>query len=107
MEPANFNPWLSGAALVISIAGSVYAWFTAKSKVNEQKIAELARETDEVERRVQSLESEMKHLPAKDDVVELKLTIAELKGAVAVFGESLAGVQRTVQRIDTFLREPK
>ena len=55
--------------------------------------------------RIQAVETELKHLPDKDTVNELKLSLVELKGTVSTLSESMGSVSRTVHRIDDWLRE--
>lgn len=102
---AALTDWLSLLAVAISSGGAIYAWITTRSKANGAEIEKIKETLRGQGDRLTSVEGELRHMPAKDDVTELKLTIAELKGSVAVFGEALGGVQRTVSRIDTYLRK--
>jgi hypothetical protein len=60
---------------------------------------------DAVEARTAKLEGELKHLPDKDAVNDLRLAIAELKGTVGRLDSTVTTVGRTVDRIDAYLRE--
>lgn len=60
--------------------------------------------TDEHEKRIMAIESEMRHLPDKEMVNEIKLAIAELKGSVGTLGERVGGMARIVNVIDETLR---
>lgn len=113
--PENLSQWLTLILSFIALGGIVYGWFTSGEKENA-KALDKYRETQAVtvseiegkieahDRRIQTVETEMKHLPDKDSVVELKLAMADLKGTVGRLDESLNSVQRTVLRIDDWLR---
>lgn len=101
--PDGLKDLLGAAALVISLLTSVYAWITSKAKANGEHLKTVDAKLIDLDRRVQAMESELKHLPDKDDVNELKLALAELRGTVSTLNESLSGVSRTVRRVEGFL----
>ena len=105
MEVAFLKDWLAVGGGVLGVGGAVYAWLTASGNKALKKASDVEAGVNALEKRVAVLELEMEHLPSKDDIAELKLSLADLKGSVNVFGESLAGVQRTVSRIDGYLRK--
>ncbi len=113
--PDNPVQWVSFLLSASALAGLVYGWFTAGEKqVAKDLAAHKQKHGDDMaaidsaialhDRRIQNVETELKHLPDKDSVVELKLAIADLKGTVGRLDESLGSVQRTVLRIDDWLR---
>ncbi len=110
--------WLGLASLLISIGTVLWSGLSSGEKAVATDLAKFkehqGKHDEEVDdaivglaARVQSLESEMKHLPDKDSVVDLKLAMAELKGTVGRLDESLGSVQRTVLRIDDWLRQER
>lgn len=101
--PDVLGPWLGLVAVVISVASTIYAWLTSRSKDNAVAVDGIKKDHSELAARVQTIETEMRHLPAKDDVNELKLAMAEIKGSVAVFNEGLGSLSRTVRRIEDYL----
>lgn len=116
MELGVIKDWLGLIAVMISVGVFVHSWLTSGSKTNATALAEQKKQTGAAleahgkkltdhDRRIQSVEAEMKHLPDKDTVLELKLAIAELKTTVAVMGESMGSIGRTVHRIDDYLRK--
>lgn len=80
------------------VIGAVYTFFATKSARADKALAEL-------DRRISAIENDMRHLPSKDAVTDLKLAIADLKGTVGRLEERLAPISSTVNHIDTFLRE--
>ena len=95
--------WLGLAALAISVGGFIYAWLTSRSKDNSDHLKAVDTTLGDHALRIQAIEGEIKHLPAKDDVNDLKLALAQLGGTVGRLDESLNGISRTVRRVEDFL----
>lgn len=101
--PSVLSPWLGLVALAVSLGGTLYAWFTSRSKVNAEHLKVVDTTLAEHGKAIQAIEGELKHMPAKDDVTELKISMAEIKGSVAVFNEGMGSLSRTVRRIEEYL----
>lgn len=110
--------WAGLIAVLMAVGTGMFTWFTAsgrnamealKSHRKDQHDQDKATNSTlaEHDRRIQAVESELKHLPDKDSVVELKIAIADLKGTVGAMGESMGSISRTVHRIDDYLRQDK
>lgn len=96
MDLAPLVPWLSLAALVISVGTSVTTLLTSGTKSNATKLADH-------ERRIQTLEGDMKHLPDRATAHRLELAIEKLSGRVDTMSESLKPVAATSVRLQEFL----
>lgn len=103
MLPDTLNEWASLIAVLMSLGAIVHSWLMSRVKVNSEHLKAVDQKLIEHDRRIQSAESELSHLPAKDDVLELKLALAELRGTVGRLDESLSGVSRTVHRVEDYL----
>lgn len=110
--------WISFALSAIALGTVVYGWLTSGEKQVAKDLAdfmekhgerhsEIDDDLAEHDRRIQSVEAELKHLPDKDSVVELKISLTELKGNVNTLSESMGSIARTVHRIDDWLRQEK
>ena len=102
MDIADFSQALSLAALVISLGSGIWTWLRAPSAALVKRF-ETFRELIEglVQRnslRIQNLESELTHLPKKEDlfVISNGLTAAATQ---------LDGLVHSVRRIERYLRE--
>ncbi|WP_428527129.1 DUF2730 family protein [Roseibium sp.] len=95
--------WLAVFNTAGLIVLGVYGWLTARAKGNSEHLQKVDNKLIEHDRRIQSVESELKHMPDKDDVHDLKLALAELRGTVGRLDESLSGVSRTVRRVEEHL----
>jgi len=101
--PELLSPWFGLIALAVSLGGTIYAWMTSRSKVNAEHLKTVDTALSEHGKAIQAIEGELKHMPAKDDVTELKISMAEIKGSVAVFSEGMGSLSRTVRRIEEYL----
>ncbi|MCR5855980.1 DUF2730 domain-containing protein [Mesorhizobium sp. J428] len=108
--------WLGVAALLISVGGFLYAWLSSGAKkamtdleVFKSAEAERWEKIDAVfiehERRVQSIENELKHLPSQKSVHELQLTLKDMQVEMAKIGASADQSARTAARVETYLLE--
>lgn len=106
--------WLGLAALIISVGSFLWGHLTSDGKKALAALAkheaDTTRVTGELDarldlhgERLQAIEGELRHLPDKDGVNELKVAIAELQGAVGKIDASFGALQPTVRRIEDYL----
>ena len=81
---------------LLGIAAMVYSWLTARSRAN-------ATELDDISKKVTALESEIKHIPSKDVVHQLELSISKIEGDIHAMSQAFKAVERTAVRIESFL----
>lgn len=113
MTLATVSQYLGLALAIIALLGHLKSFTSSGEKALEKRLETLERErllplekcAIDHDRRVQRVEDELKHLPDKDSVLELRLALSELKGTVNTLGETVGSVSRTVHRIDDYLRQ--
>lgn len=105
LDLAALKDWLGLIALMISVGTSVVLFVGSGSKANASKLDKQEAKLIEHDRRIQTVEAEMKHMPDKDTVTDLKLALSELRGTVNTLGEAVGSISRTVHRIDDYLRQ--
>ncbi len=113
-------------SMLIAIGSVIYAHLTRRATSNaedikalSQSILDLKTEVTEAlgaarektrddlkghDRRIQSLESEVRHLPTKDQVHGLELAIKDIGISVASLSERVNAIGGTVALIDEYLR---
>ena len=96
MTPADIQPWLAVAALLISIGTSVTIFLTSGAKKTASTVAEH-------ETRIQHIENELPHLPNKDGIHKQQLDISEMKGEIGIIKKSIEATERTTRRVEDFL----
>ncbi|RWN30138.1 MAG: hypothetical protein EOR97_17350 [Mesorhizobium sp.] len=117
--------WASLVSPVMSLATVVYVFLTAGGKKAQTDLdafkisiaevfdairtsiaegrAEVDRRLEDHASRVQSIESDMKHLPDVKSFTDLRLAVAEIKGEAGKQAEVVNGIARTVHRMENFL----
>lgn len=110
----DLSTWASLASPLLSLATIVYVFLTAGSKKAQTDIDEFketnARDLQEIRvsldnhgTRIQSIESEMKHLPDAAAFMDLRLAVSDIKGNAGAQAEVVNGIARTVHRMENFL----
>jgi hypothetical protein len=105
LDLAALKDWLGLIALLISVGTSVVLFVGSGAKANASKLDKQETKLIDHDRRIQAVEAEMKHMPDKDTVNELKLAMSDLRGNVNTLAESVGSISRTVHRIDDYLRQ--
>lgn len=105
MSPGDVHTWLAIAALAISIGGSLYIWLTSGSRANAEQIGDTVKRVEECERRCDRLEVDLRHLPDRDQVQRMEITLTQMKGEIAVLNERLMPVAAIADRLQEFLLE--
>lgn len=106
----NFNDitqWLGAVALVLSIINMGWVLISRSGREASDKIEQHETKLVDHDRRIQSVESEMKHLPSGGEVTSLRLTVAKLDGQVSHLDQTLGSLTHAVRRIDDYLRDTK
>lgn len=104
---AIFTAILTAAALLISIANTVWMWLSkpsAEAKATQDR--HQAKLVDH-DRRIQTVEGELKHVPTRDDVHKLTVEVTRLSSELAGVGHNLGAVDRSVERIERHLMGEK
>lgn len=101
--PSTWSEWASAFSLGIAVLTAAYAWVTSRAKANSEHLKTVDEKLVNHDRRIQSVESELNHLPSKDDVNSLNLAIADLRGTVGRLDESVSGVSRSMRRVEGYL----
>ena len=119
--------WAAGILLFFNLGITIWNLVTSGSKKNGQKIDALEKSLKETlndnaakaderldkletrsgsqDKRIALVEQEMRHLPTKDQVSDLRNSITQLEGTIKEIGASLTATARTVANIDTYLRK--
>jgi len=93
-------PWISAA---IALSALIYTIVANRQKAQTLTVIALAGKVDILEDRCTRIESDLKHLPNKDDATEIKLSLAELKGEVAALTASFKPVAAMASRLQEHL----
>lgn len=99
--------WAGLLATALSLVALVYSWITARSRTNSEELGRQGEKLTEHDRRIQSVEGELKHIPSKDDISDLRLAVSAMNGQLGRMEEGYSGVSRAVRRIEEYLLKEK
>jgi len=100
--------WLQFVAvLVMPICSMVYTWIATRDKDNSQHIkavetalgAQIASHSGRLDR----IESELKHLPSKDDISSIRSDLRAMQAELESTQREIQGMRGSVVRIEDFL----
>ena len=100
-------PWASLVALILSIGNMIWVFMMRGVRETADKVQQQEIKLTEHDRRIQKVEGELEHMPTKDELHELQLTMSGIAGKLERFEGELSSVSRTVTRIEEYLRETK
>lgn len=114
MEIGPLKDWFGLFALVISVGTSIWHMISSGSKKTASDLSEFRKQDavektqflatlSALERRVQSVESDIKHLPDAEAVMSMRIAIERLEGKLGRMETSQEGMARTVARVEDFL----
>jgi len=90
-------------AVLISIGSTVWLWLTAGSRSNTDELRKVGEALDGHDRRIQSVEQEIKHMPSRETVHKLELTMKDMQTQLAAMAASSEATERTARRVEQFL----
>ncbi len=100
MTPETIMPWLALVSIVISLGTAITTFLTSGAKATAVTVSDH-------ETRLQKIESELPHLPNKENVHKQQLDISEMKGEIGIIKKSIEATERTTRRVEDFLMERK
>ncbi|CDX19917.1 conserved hypothetical protein [Mesorhizobium sp. ORS 3359] len=114
MDITQLMPWLLGINTLMSIGTVIYAVMTSGAKKTagdlekhrsktEERWVLLDKILDDHAVRIQSIEGEMKHLPDKDLVHQLQMTMKDIQIEMAGVKAETQAAARTSRRVEEFL----
>lgn len=105
MMPSTALEWVTIIASLLALWGWVHARLNSTATENSKKIADLQLGQDDLKQRMQTVESEMHHMPKMDGLHRLELAIMELKTEVTKVSAETAQAARTSARVENYLLE--
>lgn len=107
MDIAPLVPWLGAISLMLSVGTAIYTMFTGGAKRNAVDIQKIVGDLAKHDRRIQTVEGELKHLPSKESVYQLQVALTEMKGQITSMAKSSEATERATRRVEEFLLSRK
>lgn len=96
-------PWITGAISIITLGMLLKSIFGSGAKEIALKFELLEKKLTEHDRRIQTLEGEVKHLPSQENIHKQQLDISDMKGEIGVIKKTIEATERTTRRVEDFL----
>lgn len=96
MEITTILPYLTAASILISIGTAVSVFVKADAKANGRTLADH-------EKRIQAVETELRHLPDRAMVHDLQLTLKDIQIEMASIKAATEQSTRTSRRVEEYL----
>ncbi len=95
--------WFGAIGGLIGVCSIFYTWVTSRAAANATTLEKMGDEVTTLTRRVDHIDTELQHLPDKDTVHKMEVSMAEIRGEIGQMTEASKATQRTVQRIENHL----
>lgn len=105
MDLALLTPWIAAALSIIALLGQAKTFFGSEGKAAAAELKALRATVEDQGRRLQNVESEMRHLPDRDAQHRVELALAEMNGRFAALEEKLKPIAATSARLHELLLE--
>ncbi len=107
MSPSEVSQYLGLALAIIALLGHAKGYFSSGEKTLTDRVGKAESKMVEYDRRIQALEGDFKHLPSKDDIHGLMLSVEVIRGELGKMSETHDGVKRAVSRIEGYLLDER
>ncbi|MDT8428506.1 MAG: DUF2730 family protein [Pseudomonadales bacterium] len=89
---------------VLFMAGvSVYVWWTGRTKATQAAIDAAHERMGTIDRRLDGIEGEIKHLPGHNDLAEIYRKVNDVDKTLSKLSGELTGINRTLNLINDYL----
>lgn len=105
MDIELISRWLGAIAFLTSSASLVWNWISSPGRMVASAVEKINEALKSHDRRIQTVEAEIKHLPSSDDFTQMQLTVTKVESDLRHMDHTLGTVAKTVGRIDDYLRE--
>lgn len=105
MTPAEMSQYLGLALAVIALLGHAKGYFSSGEKTLTARVEKAEAKLVEYDRRIQTIEGEMKHLPDREAQHRMELQLAEMNGKFAALEERLRPIAQVSIRLQEFMLE--
>ncbi|WP_137136629.1 DUF2730 family protein [Rhizobium sp. FKY42] len=93
------------AVSVLNLIAHIRTMMSQGEKKLDERLAKVETKLVEHDRRIQAVESEMKHLPDRDMAHRLELAVEKMSGRLDTMAETLKPIRATTERMNELLVE--
>lgn len=99
MQIEEVVPWVGVAGALMAMANTFWNWQSAGSRVHASQIDGLESRAADAEKRLTQIEVSILHLPDKDSFHRIEMSMADMRGQMAVFGAKLVPMNEMIERV--------
>lgn len=100
---ASVLPWVSGLISIITLLTLLKNILSSGEKKLGEDLAEAKKKLVEHDRRIQTIEGEIKHLPDRETTHRMELAMTEISGKLNVMAERLKPIEAIGERLQNTL----
>lgn len=100
---ASVIPWVSGLISIITLLTLLKNILSSGEKKLGEDLAEAKKKLIEHDRRIQTIEGEIKHLPDRETTHRMELAMTEISGKLNVMAERLKPIEAIGERLQNTL----
>lgn len=93
LVPNDLLIWISIASSLIALATTIYQGVTSGAKANAVMMADQAK-------RIEKLELALAGVPARDDLHNLHIALADMRGDLKAMGATMKGNAQVMERLE-------
>ena len=105
MTTAEILLYLNTAIASIALLGHAKGYFSSGEKVLMNKVEKHEEKLKEHDRRIQSVEGELKHLPTREAQHQIEISLEKISGRLDTLAESLKPIKANGEMLHDLLRE--
>ncbi|MBD8554904.1 DUF2730 family protein [Rhizobium sp. CFBP 8762] len=105
LDLAPIMPWVAAVLSLLALGDRVFSWFSSGEKALGDRLAKAENTLIAHDRRIQSVEGELDHLPNKDVLHRFELLLEKMSGRIDVMDASLKPIAATTTRLQRLLEE--
>lgn len=105
MQISDLKDWTSVISGALAIGAIVYSWLASRSEKNTGRLTALETIVADQGKVQDRIVVELRHMPTKDEVNELKLSISGMSGELKALRATIQPMGETIRRIDDYLHE--
>jgi len=105
VEISDLKDWTSVISGALAIGAIIYSWLMSRSEKNTGRLTAVEIIVADQGKVLDRIEVELRHMPTKDEVNDLKLSIGDVTGELKALRATILPMSETVRRIDGYLLE--
>ena len=105
MTASEITQYVGLALALIALLGHAKGYFSSGEKALVARVDKAEVKLTDLERRVQEIDGEMKHLPDREAQHRMELQLAEMNGRFAILEERLRPISAASERLHELLME--